>query len=250
MRGRVIVSFIFGFVAGVVCIAVALYAGGTLRPPSRSLTVAIPNRQPVPDTSAVNVPQKAMTPPDPAPASRAQAKLPPPPDLPAQANLSHGSADREITNEQQQDWQTLGSRHLELPVEGADATRLVNTFEDARDGHPHEALDIMAPAGTSVLAADEGNVVKLFTSKLGGLTVYQFDDSQTWCYYYAHLQRYAKGLKEGTLLRKGERLGYVGSTGDANANAPHLHFAIFKLGPEKHWWKGTAIDPFPLFARQ
>jgi murein DD-endopeptidase MepM/ murein hydrolase activator NlpD len=113
-----------------------------------------------------------------------------------------------------------------------------------RGGHRHEALDIMAPRGTPVLAADEGNVAKLFLSKPGGLTVYQFDGSQTYCYYYAHLDHYAPGLKEGTLLRKGEVLGYVGSSGDASAGAPHLHFTIFKLGPDRHWWQGTAIDPY------
>ena len=101
--------------------------------------------------------------------------------------------------------------------------------------------------GTPVMAVAQGNVVKLFNSKPGGLTVYQFDDSQTMCYYYAHLYHYAPGLTEGTLLRKGDVLGYVGSTGDASPNAPHLHFAIFRLGPEKQWWKGTAIDPLPFF---
>jgi murein DD-endopeptidase MepM/ murein hydrolase activator NlpD len=78
------------------------------------------------------------------------------------------------------------------------------------------------------------------------LTVYQFDDSRMWCYYYAHLDRYAAGLKEGMLLRKGEVLGYVGSTGNASPNAPHLHLAVFRLGPGKNWWQGTAVDPLPL----
>jgi len=104
----------------------------------------------------------------------------------------------------------------------------------------------MAARGTPVVAVGEGNVVKLFNSKPGGLTVYQFDDTQTWCFYYAHLDHYAQGLKEGTLLRKGDILGYVGSSGNASANAPHLHFTIFKLGPEKHWSQGMAIDPYPL----
>jgi murein DD-endopeptidase MepM/ murein hydrolase activator NlpD len=104
----------------------------------------------------------------------------------------------------------------------------------------------MASRGTPVLAVAEGNVAKLFTSKQGGLTVYQFDNTGNWCFYYAHLDRYAPGLKEGTLLRKGDTLGYVGTTGDAPPDAPHLHFAVFRLGPEKHWWQGTAIDPLPL----
>jgi murein DD-endopeptidase MepM/ murein hydrolase activator NlpD len=123
---------------------------------------------------------------------------------------------------------------------------LIDTFNEMHDGHKHEALDILAPRGTPVLAVAEGMVVKLFTSKLGGLTVYQFDDSRTYCYYYAHLDRYAAGLKENTLLRMGEVLGYVGSTGNASPEAPHLHFAVTRLGPDKEWWRGTAIDPLPL----
>jgi murein DD-endopeptidase MepM/ murein hydrolase activator NlpD len=135
---------------------------------------------------------------------------------------------------------------LAPPLAGLDVSRLADTFNDSRDGHRHEALDIPAPRGTPVLAVAEGNVAKLFQSKLGGLTVYQFDDSRNWCFYYAHLDRYAPGLKESTLLRKGDMLGYVGTTFDAPPDAPHLHLAVFRLGPEKEWWKGTAVDPLPL----
>jgi murein DD-endopeptidase MepM/ murein hydrolase activator NlpD len=133
-----------------------------------------------------------------------------------------------------------------MPLPGIDAKKLADTFNDTRDGRKHEALDIPASRGTPVLAVAQGNVAKLFTSKQGGLTVYQFDDSRTYCYYYAHLDRYAPGLQEGTLLRPGQTLGYVGSTGNASAKAPHLHFAVFRLGPEKKWWVGTAIDPLLL----
>jgi murein DD-endopeptidase MepM/ murein hydrolase activator NlpD len=146
--------------------------------------------------------------------------------------------------------ETLGvakTVHLAIPIAGVAVKDLTDTFNQARAGHKHEALDIPAPRGTPVMAAGEGNIVKLFTSKQGGLTVYQFDDSRTYSYYYAHLDRYAPGLREGTRLRRGEVLGYVGSTGNASPEAPHLHFAVFKLGPEKKWWEGTAIDPLPLF---
>jgi murein DD-endopeptidase MepM/ murein hydrolase activator NlpD len=135
-------------------------------------------------------------------------------------------------------------RWLLIPVRGVRAADLHDNFDETRGGHRHEALDIMAPRGTPVLATGDGNVVKLFLSKPGGITVYQFDVSQNYCYYYAHLDRYAPGLKEGAFLRKGEILGYVGSTGNASPEAPHLHFAIFKLGPEKRWWEGTPIDPY------
>ncbi len=133
---------------------------------------------------------------------------------------------------------------LLIPVEGVAAADLRDTFDDGRTGHRHEAIDIAAPRGTPVVAALDGRVEKLFTSVPGGLTVYQFDSARTYAYYYAHLDRYAEGLREGQALRRGELIGYVGSTGNAVSTAPHLHFAAFRLGPEKQWWKGEPIDPF------
>lgn len=146
------------------------------------------------------------------------------------------------------DLERLKERGLGLPVEGLDPRRLRNNFDEARVGHGHDALDIVAPRGTRVLAVDDGVVVRLFNSVRGGLTVYQFDPTQTFCFYYAHLDGYAPGLAEGASLRKGDPVGYVGTTGNAPPNAPHLHFTIFKLGPEKHWWQGTAINPFSLWS--
>jgi peptidoglycan LD-endopeptidase LytH len=93
-------------------------------------------------------------------------------------------------------------------------------------------------------------VRKLFTSRYGGFTVYQFDPSETYCYYYAHLDRYAEGLAEGHLVRQGQRIGYVGTTGNAPPQTPHLHFAIFKLGPERRWWEGVAINPFRVWSEE
>ena len=134
-----------------------------------------------------------------------------------------------------------------LPVAGIKPGQLTDTFNQSRGSERrHEALDIMAPRGTPVLAAVDGRVEKLFTSEPGGLTIYEFDPDATHAYYYAHLDRYAAGLVEGMPLRRGDVIGYVGSTGNASPEAPHLHFAIFELGPEKHWWQGVAIDPYPL----
>jgi murein DD-endopeptidase MepM/ murein hydrolase activator NlpD len=104
----------------------------------------------------------------------------------------------------------------------------------------------MAPRRTPVVAAQDGRIVKLFTSKAGGLTIYQFDPSGTFSYYYAHLDGYAPGLHEGQTVQRGELIAYVGSTGNASADAPHLHFAIFVLGPRKEWWKGTPVNPLPF----
>jgi murein DD-endopeptidase MepM/ murein hydrolase activator NlpD len=136
---------------------------------------------------------------------------------------------------------------LMVPVEGFKMSQLSDNFDQPRGKERHhEALDIMAPKGSKVLAVADGKVVKLFNSKPGGLTVYQFDPSETHAYYYAHLDRYADGIKEGSIVKRGELIGYVGSTGNASADAPHLHFAVVALTPEKQWWKGTPLNPFPL----
>lgn len=135
---------------------------------------------------------------------------------------------------------------LQMPVDGVAPTSLYPSFDEARGARRHEAIDIMAPRGTPVRAAVDGRVVKLFTSDAGGLTLYQFDREERLAYYYAHLDRYEAGLREGAELKRGDVLGYVGSTGNASADAPHLHFAVFELGPEKRWWEGRAIDPYPL----
>ena len=139
----------------------------------------------------------------------------------------------------------LRSRALTLPVQGVNAAQLVDTYTQARAaGAPHEAIDILAERGTPVLAVEDGEVVKLFFSKAGGITLYQFDPGRQYAYYYAHLDRYAEGVGEGSKLRKGQVIGFVGSTGNALPGAPHLHFAIFVLGPERQWWRGTPVNPF------
>jgi murein DD-endopeptidase MepM/ murein hydrolase activator NlpD len=94
---------------------------------------------------------------------------------------------------------------------------------------------------------DDGIIKKLFNSKPGGLTIYLFDSSNAYCFYYAHLDRYAEGLKEGMFVKRGTVIGYVGSTGNADLNSPHLHLAILELGPEKKWWEGNKpINPYPV----
>lgn len=139
---------------------------------------------------------------------------------------------------------------LAIPVDGIAAADLYPSFDDQRGGRLHEAIDIMAPRGTPVRAATDGRIAKLFTSDAGGLTIYQFDREERLACYYAHLDRYASGLEEGADVRRGDVIGYVGSTGNASADAPHLHFAVFVLGPEKRWWEGRAIDPYPMLRGQ
>jgi murein DD-endopeptidase MepM/ murein hydrolase activator NlpD len=142
----------------------------------------------------------------------------------------------------------LRRRDLLFPVAPFDRRTLQDTFGDARGATRHEAIDIPAPRGTPVAAVAEGPVAKLFNSVRGGLTVYQFDRDQVYCYYYAHLDRYADGLAEGQLLKRGDLVGYVGTSGNAPRDTPHLHFAIFKLGEEKRWWEGVPVNPFPVWS--
>jgi peptidoglycan LD-endopeptidase LytH len=135
--------------------------------------------------------------------------------------------------------------NLSPPLEGLTLHSLRDMFAEVHNGHAHEAIDIMEPRGTPVHAVVSGEIRKLFLSKPGGNTVYQFDEAAVYCYYYAHLDRYADGIKEGARVERGDVIGFVGSTGNASPEAPHLHFAVFELGPEKQWWKGQAIDPYP-----
>jgi murein DD-endopeptidase MepM/ murein hydrolase activator NlpD len=171
------------------------------------------------------------------------------PSAPAAAFATAGDAPASLPGDT--DMQLLRARALALPVQGVAAAQLSDTYTQARAaGAPHEALDIMAARGTPVLAVEDGQVAKLFLSKPGGITIYQFDPSSQYAYYYAHLDRYADGVREGSYLRKGQVIAYVGSTGNASPDAPHLHFAIFRLGPERQWWRGTPLNPFLIWRDQ
>jgi murein DD-endopeptidase MepM/ murein hydrolase activator NlpD len=131
------------------------------------------------------------------------------------------------------------------PISGLTMANLRDSFEEIHNGHRHEAMDILEPRGTPVRAVVTGTIRKLFLSKPGGITIYEFDEKSEYCYYYAHLDRYAEGLHEGMSVHPGDVIGFVGSTGNAVESTPHLHFAIFELGPEKMWSRGKAVNPYP-----
>lgn len=140
----------------------------------------------------------------------------------------------------------LQARRLSIPVDGVPATALIDTFGDGRSQGSHEALDIAAPMRTAVRAVEDGVLVKLFNSVRGGLTLYQFDPTSRFAYYYAHLDSYAPGLQEGQRVKRCDLIGFVGTSGNAAANAPHLHFAIFKLEPSRQWWRGAPLNPYTV----
>ena len=141
-------------------------------------------------------------------------------------------------------WMTQSIVPMGLPLQELKLADLHDTFNEVHNGHAHEAVDIMAPLGTPVRAAVPGTIRKLFLSKPGGNTIYEFDEAGDYCYYYAHLDRYAQGLREGMHVERGDIIAYVGSTGNADVRSPHLHFALFELGPKREWWKGKPINPY------
>ena len=177
-----------------------------------------------------------------APETPPAVRLPPPREVavPVPEDLVFAQAS-EATSD-------LMGKDLVLPVAGYDPAELTPQFDDARGERAHRAIDLMAEAGTPVVAVDDGVLVKFFDSRRGGITIYQFDPTETFVYYYAHLQRRAEGIAEGDAVRKGQVIGYVGSTG--NADEPHLHFAIERLGPEKNWWQADPVDPYPVLASE
>src|SRR5437764_4494215 len=137
-----------------------------------------------------------------------------------------------------------------IPVAGVARAALRDDFDNIHSGHPHHAIDILAPRGTPVLAAVDGTIRKLFDSRAGGLTIYEFDLATERSYYYAHLDSYADNVVEGMRVRQGDVIGYVGTTGNAPANTPHLHFAITILPPGKAWSKGDAIAPYQILVER
>jgi murein DD-endopeptidase MepM/ murein hydrolase activator NlpD len=145
------------------------------------------------------------------------------------------------------DLDALWARELMVPVAGMAPSQVANNYEAGRGARLHLALDLMAPKGTPVLAADDGRIGRLGTTPVGGNIIYATDPDERFVYYYAHLDRHARGLSVGDRVRKGDVIGYVGTTGNAPANAPHLHFQVMRRGAGRAWWDGPAINPWPFF---
>ena len=138
---------------------------------------------------------------------------------------------------------------LAVPVAGVAARDLIDTYRQARAGgaRVHDAIDIIAPHGTPVVAATAGTIEKLFFSEGGGgITVYVRSPDRRWMHYYAHLQEYAPGLREGMQVRRGQMLGRVGITGNSNPDGPHLHYAVHRMKDGDGFWEGAPVNPYPL----
>lgn len=214
---------------------------------SSSATAAESRATRLPSERTATVAERSAGPIDEAPPTVSGSPSAATSSLPPVANPVHDALSEVGSIAAPQADSNLPVRPLIIPVAGAQRSALHDMFNEQRgSGRRHEAIDILAPRGTPVLATDDGTVKKLFTSVPGGLTVYQYDPDQRYCYYYAHLDSYASGLHEGQSLRRGDLVGYVGTTGNAPKDTPHLHFAIFLLDADKRWWKGTPINPYPV----
>jgi murein DD-endopeptidase MepM/ murein hydrolase activator NlpD len=163
-----------------------------------------------------------------------------PADAPSAAQAVHHEASAPVTN-----------GPLLIPVEGVPASALTDTYTQSRAGgaRAHDAIDIMAARGRAVIAVAPGRLEKLFWSEAGGRTIYQRSEDGQRIYYYAHLDAYVPGLREGQSIRRGQVIATVGSTGNADPSAPHLHFAVQEMAPGEHWYQGRPINPYPLLAR-
>ena len=217
----------YGFVAGVFAVTLLVWQFGNLMPGGFNSRI---DAQPAPQSraaDAADVHSPVIETPPPAATTGSESPVASPAMAPPPAG-------------------ELKDRNLEIPVEGVRRDQLTRQFDDARGGRRHEAIDILAPQGTPVKAVEDGRVARLFQSKAGGITIYQFDPTEAFCYYYAHLDRYAPGLREGARIRRGQIIGYVGTTGNAPKNTPHLHFAVFRLHEQKRWWEGTPLDPYEI----
>lgn len=172
-----------------------------------------------------------------------------------------GSGDVQVAGDQQRvgkdgritvaEGVVVGPSGLAIPVANVRAAQLVDTFTQARAGgaRVHDAIDIMAPEGSAVLAAAPGTVEKLFFSQGGGgISAYVRSDDGRWIYYYAHLRDYAPGIREGQKVPRGALIGYVGHTGNASPDGPHLHFAVHRMSNGEKWHQGSPINPYPLLA--
>jgi hypothetical protein len=142
----------------------------------------------------------------------------------------------------------LLSERLLIPVEGVDAEKLRDSFLETRGRHArHLAIDIGAPRGTPVVATADGEILKLTREARGGITIYQKDSTGQYLFFYCHLKRYAAGLEVGQQVRRGDVIGYVGSTGRV-IGGPHLHFSITRLPDDaENFREGMAINPYLLF---
>ena len=204
-----------------------------------------PRQNDVPQIDPVNTKEEALVSPPPFPSPF------PSPSIAEATPTPEPSTSSELQTPQNPIGNTfVGTVNLIIPVAGVLPNQLLDTFDDARsEGRVHDAIDIPAPAGTAVLAAADGQILKLFQSERGGTTIYQLSSDKKLVFYYAHLQQYAPNITQGMTVRQGDVIAYVGDTGNAGPGNYHLHFSVAVVLDPKRYWEGTNINPYPLLHR-
>jgi murein DD-endopeptidase MepM/ murein hydrolase activator NlpD len=144
----------------------------------------------------------------------------------------------------QEDVDYFRAHPLMVPVEGISPDKVPDSFNEPRaDGRTHRATDILAPRETPVVAAIAGEVLRLSQNTAGGFTAYLLDEDRRYVYYYAHLAYYSQQITAGLKVPQGFVIGYVGTSGNAPPDTPHLHFQVMRFDPARHdWWNGTPVD--------
>lgn len=238
-RGRVFLALLIGIALLVVIVAFLQRRSGHYRssvddPPPTPASASPPDTaNPSPEPSPTPVPETPPVSTSPVPEAYSASSTPSP------ANATSNPAAPPIG--------FVGTLKLIVPVAGVQRNQLLDTSADSRsEGRVHDAIDIPAAQGTPVVAAADGQIIKLFQSESGGTTIYQLSTDKKLIFYYAHLERYADGLSEGKFVRQGEVIGYVGDTGNAGPGNYHLHFSIAVVSDPKRYWEGTNINPYPL----
>jgi peptidoglycan LD-endopeptidase LytH len=242
-RGRVFLVLLFGIALLIVIVALLQRRSGYYRTsteaqlPTPTLSSPQGSTSPTPETTTIPVAETPAVWPSPVPEASPTVPPPSPTIVPSPFPTPPPGF--------------VGTLKLIVPVAGVQKNKLIDTFADSRsEGRVHDAIDIMAAQGTPVIATADGQIVKLFQSERGGITVYQVSTDKKLIFYYAHLQRYADGLSEGRFVRQGEVIAYVGDTGNAGTGNYHLHFSIALVSDPKRYWEGTNINPFPLLRNE
>ena len=237
-RGRVFLTLLIGIALLVVIVAFLQRQSGHYRP-------SVDN--PPPTTFPALTPDTAKRSPEPSPTPVPETPPVSTSPVPEADSVSPTPSPASATSNPESPIGFVVTLKLIVPVAGVQRNQLLDTFADSRsEGRVHDAIDIPAAQGTPVVAAADGQIIKLFQSELGGTIIYQLSTDKKFIFYYAHLQRYADGLSEGKSVRQGEVIGYVGDSGNAGLGNYHLHFSIAAVSDPRRYWEGVNINPYPL----
>ena len=118
---------------------------------------------------------------------------------------------------------------MKTPINGARLSSSFGMRKHPIDGYNkmHRGTDFAAPTGTPIMASGDGVVKKAGWCGGGGNCV-KIRHNSTYQTVYAHMSKFARGIKAGVRVKQGQTIGYVGSTG--KSTGPHLHYEVIVNG--------------------